>query len=93
MCRSSAVAYGSPPVWSSLLTLLYPQVLKLDSAQQAEKAKNSGAPSNLSMNQTLEGHNGSVSGCAVRLAAHPHHTHWSPPLFVLRVSSPPGCAP
>lgn len=35
------------------------KVLKLDSSRAAEK-KGGGGPSNLSMNQTLEGHNGSV---------------------------------
>ena len=37
------------------------KVLKLDSGKQtADKGKGSAAPSNLSMNQTLEGHNGGV---------------------------------
>ena len=35
------------------------QVLKLDSGRVSDK-KGMTAPSNLSMNQTLEGHNGSV---------------------------------
>ena len=35
------------------------KVLKLDSSSSANK-KGAGGPSNLSMNQTLEGHNGSV---------------------------------
>ena len=36
------------------------KVLKLDSGRTVEKGKGMAAPSNLSMNQTLEGHNGSV---------------------------------
>ena len=35
------------------------KVLKLDSSRAVDK-KGAGGPSNLSMNQTLEGHNGSV---------------------------------
>jgi len=36
------------------------KVLKLDSGRATDKTKGMAAPSNLSMNQTLEGHNGSV---------------------------------
>ena len=36
------------------------KVLKLDSGRTTDKSKGMAAPSNLSMNQTLEGHNGSV---------------------------------
>jgi len=36
------------------------KVLKLDSGRATDKAKGMAAPSNLSMNQTLEGHNGAV---------------------------------
>lgn len=36
------------------------KVLKLDSGGTSERQKGLAAPSNLSMNQTLEGHNGSV---------------------------------
>ena len=35
-------------------------MLKLESGRAVEKAPKAAAPSNLSMNQTLEGHNGAV---------------------------------
>ncbi len=59
-CISSSHRAGRARSPSGSHQICHTQVLKLDAGRTGDKSKGVAAPSNLSMNQTLEGHNGAV---------------------------------